>query len=74
MQPGSETVDLSRIATDHCTLPGEMIDCLLRLARRSISPIVVSGEQGHSLQQHGHSRSKKRSRPGGNSHKPFLHA
>ena len=54
MKPGSETVDLSRIATDHCTLPGEMIDCLLRLACRSISPIVVSGEQGHSLQLHGY--------------------
>jgi thermolysin len=54
MKPAGEAVDLSRILTDHCALPDEMIECLAKLARRSSSPIVVSGEPRHSLQLHGH--------------------
>ena len=54
MKTKSETVDLDRIATDRCALPDEMIDCLKHIATRSLSPIVVSAEYGHSLQLHGH--------------------
>jgi Zn-dependent metalloprotease len=54
MKHKSDIVDLSRIATDWCSLPDEMLDCLKRIAARSLSPIVVSAEYGQSLQLHGH--------------------
>lgn len=48
-----ECAGLGRIATDVCALPADMLQCLLGVAARSLSPIAVTLEHGRSLQVRG---------------------